>query len=165
MADDTRLADTAAALLQVAADGLVAAGRTPPERQYVTSGAPAYDCEQLVVALVRLYPGVPFQDDPSLPVLRCVLLRSATFAVHLVRCIPTLKEGVRGGSTMPAAADLDASGMDLLTDALVLPKVVVGAWHARTFLDTCDQMGVREVLPAEPQGGFGGTIMIVDVQV
>lgn len=164
MSDNTKLADTAAALLQVCVDGLTTAGLTVPERQYVSSGSVAYDCEQLVVTLERLYPAVPFQDDPGAPVLRMTLLRAATLGVHLVRCIPTLSDGPRG-DVFPTPADLDASGMALLTDALVLPKVITTAWRADTFLGTCDQMGIREVLPAEPDGGFGGTICRVDVQL
>lgn len=161
----TRLADTCATLLQVVADGLEGEGITVPERRYVTSGAPAYDCEQLVVALTRLYPAIPFQDDPALPVLRAVLLRAASVAVHLVRCVPTPTQSSRGGAALPTAAALDDAGMTLLTDALMMPVVTVRAWHDGSFLSTCEQMGVREVLPAEPDGGFGGTIMLLDFQV
>lgn len=160
----TRLADTADSLLNVVAAGLAAAGQPVPERQYVAEGPPAYDCEQLVVALVRLYPGLPFLEDPSAPVLKATLLRSATLAVHVVRCIPTLKSGPRGGEVFPTPAELQASGMAVLTDAYVMPTCVVRAWHDGTFLGLCDAMGVRELVPAEPQGGFGGSIMTVDMQ-
>lgn len=165
MSDDTKLADTAQTLLEVVAAGLATAGLSVPTRQYVTAGSVAYDCEQLVVSLERLYPGIPFADDPANPVLRCVLLRAASLTVHLVRCIPVLHDGPRGGTIVPTSDELGASGAGLLTDALVVPKVIVAAWHANEFLGTCDQMGVREVLPAEPDGGFSGTITRVDVQV
>lgn len=165
MADPiTKLADTADALLTVVADGLTAAGLQVPVRTYVADGPPAYDCEQLVVALVRLYPGLPFQDDPGQPVLKATLLRSATLAVHLVRCLPAMKSGPRGADVFPTQDELNTSGMRVLTDAYVLPTSVVAAWHAGTFLGLCDAMGVRELVPAEPQGGFGGSILTVDVQ-
>lgn len=131
-----------------------------PARQYVADGPPAYDCEQVVVALVRLYPGLPFLENPSAPVLQATLLRTVTLAVHVVRCIPTVSD--RGKA--PSAAVLGASGVRVLTDAYMVPTSLVRAWHAGTFRGRCESFGIREAVPAEPSGGFGGTIVTMDAQ-
>lgn len=135
-------------------------GLALPARRYVAEGPPAYDCEQVVVAFARSYPGLPFQENPAAPVLRATLLRSVTLAVHVVRCIPTISD--RG--VFPKVEALDASARNLLVDAFLVPGALVRGYHAGAFAGLCDGFGVREVVPAEPSGGFGGIIATVDVQ-
>lgn len=156
----TRVYDLGAAILAAIQAAYVTAGVALPDRAYVAEGPPAYDCEQIVVAFTRMYPGLPFRDDPTAPVLKAVLLRSVTFAVHVVRCIPVVDDY----GNAPSAEMLDGTAAAVLTDAYLLPTSVVKAWHAGDLSGTCDEFGVREVVPAEPSGGFGGTIMQVDAQ-
>lgn len=156
------------ALAQAVLDTVVAAYAAEaielPDRRYTTSGAVAYDCEQVVVSLVRLYPGIAFLEDPSQPVLKATLLRSVQLAVHVVRCIPTLKDGTGPINPFPTATELDDSGQQLLVDAYMLPTSIVRAWHDGDLSTYCSTLGVRELVPAEPDGGFGGSILSIDAQ-
>lgn len=154
--------DLGAQVLAVIEAAYATAGVDLPDRRYVTAGAVAYDCEQLVVSLTRMYPGIAFLEDPAAPVLKATLLRSVTFAVHLVRCIPTLTEGKT--TVWPTPAALNASGEQILQDAYLLPTSVVKAWHDGSLSSACDTLGIREAIPAEPMGGFGGMILAIDAQ-
>lgn len=153
----------ATAVLDTVVAAYAAATIDLPDRRYTTSGAVAYDCEQVVVSLVRLYPGIAFLEDPSQPVLKATLLRSIQLAVHVVRCIPTLKDSP-AGDVFPEPTELDASGQELLVDAYMLPTCIVRAWHDGDLSSYCSTLGVRELVPAEPDGGFGGSILSIDAQ-
>lgn len=160
-ANPTRLYDLAAGVLAAVETTYQAEGIDLPERRYVADGPPAYDCEQVVVALVRMYPGLPFQEDPGQPVLKMRLLRSVTLAVHVVRCIPVLDNQ----GNPPTAAAIDASGANVLQDSWMLPWAMLEGHRQQLFAPLCDTIGMRELTPAEPSGGFGGSILLLDAQL
>ena len=99
-------------------DGYSVEGITLPERQYLTLGTPANDCEQLVVSWQQSYLGVP-GDEASAP-QNCDAPRSAVFVVQLSRAMPVVND--RGRS--PAAAVIQESSEALLVDAHVLTNIV-----------------------------------------
>jgi hypothetical protein len=70
-----------------------------PARQYWTMGAPAIDCEQVVVSFVQMYLGAP-GDEASTP-QRCNVPRSAVLTITVARAIPTVGQTGR----TPTAVD------------------------------------------------------------
>lgn len=157
----TAIYDLAAAALAAVEDEYAFADVALPARRYVAEGPPAYDCEQVVLAFVRGYPGVPFAENAAGLAERAMYVRSVTLALHVVRCIPVVDDKGRP----PKVPALDASASLILTDAFLVPTSLVRAYHAGAFAGICDTFGIREVLPAEPQGGYGGTIVTFDVQL
>lgn len=122
-----------------------------PERRYWTIGAPAIDCEQLVVSFVQAYLGTP-GDEASTP-QRCHMPRSAVISISVAREIPTVGQGGRAptGTTIEQASYISA----------------VDAWVLLDSLDQFDQwdelgsgMGViATVEGTTPAGGFQVTTM------
>lgn len=122
-----------------------------PERRYWTIGAPAIDCEQLVVSFVQAYLGTP-GDEASTP-QRCQMPRSAVISISVAREIPTVGQGGRppSGQTIEEASYISA----------------VDAWVLLESLNQFDQwdevgsgMGViATVEGTTPAGGFQVTTM------
>lgn len=160
-ANPTRLYDLAAGVLAAVETTYQAENIPLPDRRYVSDGPPAYDCEQVVVALVRMYPGLPFQEDPGQPILKLTLMRSVTLAVHVVRCIPV----VNNAGKAPSVDAMEASGLTVLTDSWMLPWAMLEGHRQQVFAELCDTIGMRELTPAEPLGGFGGSILLLDAQL
>lgn len=148
----TKVADLAEELLASVATRLEDAGLTVPSRQYVTVGEVALDCpEQLVVAvtgLVHAFPG----EEAAMAI--CAPPRSVALSVWLTRCVPTVQEN----GDPPTAAALNASGVELATDAWVLPYVI---WEGHRADDdgwgeACDSILLGPVIPYGPSGQTGG---------
>lgn len=122
-----------------------------PERRYWTIGAPAIDCEQLVVSFVQAYLGTP-GDEAATP-QRCHMPRSAVISISVAREIPTVGQGGRppSGQTIEQASYISA----------------VDAWVLLESLNQFDQwdevgsgMGViATVEGTTPAGGFQVTTM------
>lgn len=122
-----------------------------PDRQYVTSGQPAQDCEQVTVAFQQMYIGPP-GDEASAP-QRCDGPRSATFQIAITRCISV---GDKRGNP-PTAAQLQADARRLMRDATILMNSV-------NELD--DYLGVIVTLEAtDPEGGMQSVVMSVTLGV
>lgn len=138
---------------------LTAAGIVLPTRRYVWVGAVAVDCEQVVVSYEQSFLGLPGLQDAS--AIQCSVLRSAQFAISIIRCVPSPD---RSG-TPPSVESLDAVATVMLTDALELMRQVVTGYRDRDFSSTCDSMSILNVVPVGPSGGYGGVTMHVQVQV
>lgn len=161
---DTRLADTASELLDNLATALTNEGLDVPERQYVHAGQVSYDftgrnCTDLFVvswmisAQGEIGVGIP-------PVIKCAVPMSARFDIHLIRCVPTLRQ-TAGKPIFPSAEDLHASGEQIMTDAMTLAKVIVAEATAKTLFSGKEflTVGIGQVTPYGPQGGAGGTVV------
>jgi len=110
-----------------------------PFRRYWTLGAPAVDCEQVVVSLIQMYVGAP-GDEATSP-RRCSDPRSATITVTVSRQVPTV--GPSGKA--PAAETIES-------------YAEVSAYDAWILLDSAAQLDTWE------QGGYGvGVIATVEV--
>lgn len=123
-----------------------------PERQYVTDGTPAWDCEQLTVQMERTFNGLP--DQPTVAPLDCLLVRTAIFVIELVRCIPVVEDEL-GNAVVPAADEISASARRILGDQALIVNAVVGAQRAGE-LAGCRGLTIVDWENAEPQGGLGG---------
>jgi hypothetical protein len=85
-----------------------------PTRCYWTMGAPAIDCEQLVVSFVQVYLGSP-GDQASTP-QRCHMPRTAVLTISISREIPTVGQNGRP----PAASQIEDASRLSAVDAWVL---------------------------------------------
>lgn len=111
-----------------------------PIRRYWTLGAPAVDCEQVVVSLIQMYVGAP-GDEATTP-RRCSDPRSATINVAVSRKVPTVGQNGRS----PSAESIESFAE-------------ISAYDAWIMLDSAAQLDVWE-----PAGGFGvGVIATVEV--
>lgn len=111
-----------------------------PFRRYWTLGAPAVDCEQVVVSLIQMYVGAP-GDEATSP-RRCSDPRSATINVSLSRQVPTVGQNGKA----PSAETIESYAEICAYDAWIL-------------LDSAAQLDTWE-----PGGGYGvGVIATVEV--
>jgi hypothetical protein len=112
-----------------------------PFRKYWTLGAPAVDCEQVVVSLIQMYVGAP-GDEATSP-RRCSDPRSATINVSVSRQVPTV--GPSGKA--PSAENIES-------------YAEISAYDAWILLDSAAQLDTWE-----PSGGYGvGVIATVEVK-
>lgn len=121
-----------------------------PERQYVTGGQVAIDCEQLVVEVMRVFTGLPGAEVVR-PV-DCAVPRSAEIRIWLIRCVPVVKDS----GDAPSAGELDTSGKKLLTDGWVLTWGLLAEYRDGNFLSQCDKLAIGNLLSVGPDGAYGG---------
>lgn len=131
-------ADACATVLTVVDQALTDCGRPPITTKMVAAGEVAWDdiCGLLAVAPEQIYRSevfpVPAPADRPCPgaVIAMRLL------VLLVRCVPTLRET----GTAPAAAALQSTSVELLTDAAVVWGAVTNGlpedWSLAEFTQT-----------------------------
>ena len=148
--------DVAAHVLDVVAAGLTDAGVDVPERRYVAPGPlPAWDCEQLTVALVR--PAVP--GTPGREVARsrpCGGPRFVEVRVELVRCAP-VGDGEEPATVeeLTACAQGLSADVEALRKALDDPVALVGRPGPTTL--------VGPVTTTGPEGGLVAVGALVQV--
>lgn len=123
----TALHDAALELLTVAVDALAGTDAGAPDRQYVSPGPPAFDCEQVTVHAGAIGDAQTAPLAPALaPAMRDATTGHvflATLVVTAIRCTPALAGP--DGSTFPAPADLQASALVTQTDAWAIWNRIV----------------------------------------
>jgi hypothetical protein len=123
------------------------AGVDLPSRRYWTLSMPAVDCEQLVVAFVQAYMGLP-GDEAARP-QPCTAPRTAAVDVYVSRCVPTV--GTRGKA--PEQDAIQVASEQLAIDAYLLLDIAAN-------LETWDMTGmpglgvVATVDVSDPQGSY-----------
>lgn len=147
-----RVYGTARAVLDQLVTRLPALGVTDvPDRQYVSIGLPALDCEQLVVSIDRI---VGHEGNPGTETtapLRCLVMRAVELTVWLLRCAPTVGDS----GDPPAAADIDASSEQVAGDPQAVLQALLGAYRDG---DVGSQWGVvfMDWRAITPEGGLVG---------
>jgi len=129
-----------------------------PSRRYWTFGAPAVDCEQLVVSMIQMYVGTP-GDEANEP-RRCNDPRSATLNIAVSRVAPISQPN----GNPPSAEEIQNASEVSAYDAWILMESVnqldvwgeVGAYG----------LGVIATVDAEaPEGGFATTRMTITLAI
>lgn len=144
----------------VASEVLEAAGIAVPKRTFVTFGEVADDCDLMAVAFQGMYTGNPGFPDPRAEGSGFVT-RSASFEIRRVRCVYSADE--RGKP--PSATQMDEDAEEVLTDLWVLHQGLVARKHAKTFLTSCQNFTIGNILPVGPVGGMGGGIIPIEVEL
>jgi hypothetical protein len=124
-----------------------------PSRCYWTMGAPAIDCEQLVVSFVQMYLGTP--GDQAATPQRCHMPRTAVLTISIAREIPAV--GLNGRP--PTAEKIEAGSALSAVDAWILMDSMkqFDPWD-----DTSLGIGViATVDAATAEGGF----QVVNMQI
>ena len=148
------LSDTAADLRDAVVAALAAAGRPAFPRVYVSDGGNvAYDCEQLVVAVEDIRPGLP--GEAGTVQLDTRVTWTAIIAVHALRCAPTIADD----GTPPTPAEIDASAAVILADADALLR---GAYD---FAQACRRAATATLTFPGPTGGYAVAVMRLEVHV
>lgn len=133
-----------------------------PDRRFVANGAIADDCEQLAVAVQRIFQGTPDGETALVDDVAGAGLRSIDLIVRLTRdCQPLMDHT----NDVVDAADIDAAGRVLLIDGWLLRKIVTAAKRAGDILSACDKAVIGPCVSFGPQGGFGGWELTIRAQV
>lgn len=93
------------------------AGHALPGRQYITTGSPAFDCEQLTVSFMNIESGLP--DQAPRPGVPCNDPSTGTFLIDLVRKGPQ-GTGRPNSSIVPPPDKLSDFGRVQMRDAKLL---------------------------------------------
>lgn len=166
---DSRLLDVANTILTNLATALTTAGIDVPTKQIVTTGDLAHDfqaakcAEQFSITWDGAFQGQVSQSGSLVnQAIRCSMPLVAQFSLALLRCVPVVKN--RG--TAPSDAELNASGEQLLIDAMTLPAVLIDTHVAGTLLDdACTLLGIVSLQSFGPQGGVGGVVLSIQVSL
>lgn len=166
MAPDARLTTAANDLLDNLTAALTTAGINVPTRSYVHAGQIAHDfaganCADAFIVAWDLNA----QGQVSVPAvpgfIKCSMPLAAQFTIALLRCVPVFKTGAGGKPLAPTEGELQASGEQIMDDAMTLCATIVDLAAARTLLSAGESntIGIGSVAAYGPQGGVGGTIV------
>lgn len=140
-----------------------------PSRAYVSQGLAAIDCEQLTVSVYTVT-----QADTSpraLPLDRQFRttkfhsLNIVPITVQLIRCCPNATLNNRQQPILPSVAELAASSAELYADGWQLWNGLQTAKRLGAFAGICREFSIDPLLPIQPQGGFTGWAVPVEVQL
>lgn len=132
-----------------------------PTRRYVANGVPALDApDQLTVQVARPYLGRPGREDASIP-RGGAFTKTVELSVMLTRCVPVLKDD----GTAPTVAKLDASAQEILRDGSLLFDGLTRVIARGELFDTCEDVALGPMVPYGPEGGSGGWVLTVAVQL
>lgn len=158
------LADLAGSLLQASIDVLDEAStqdpaaRPAPASRFVGHGTITWDCELLAVHVAKVAPKVVDPRNEA-----CAVVPEALLMVTLLQCMPKL--GPKGEP--PSAAEIDASGRQLLVDGRALYGGLLRLWSTKVWPDglACHLVKWGQLEPLPASGGLGGWRIDVRVQV
>ncbi len=146
--------------------GYAVEGVPLPDRQFVSPGLPAWDCELLAVQAERTFghAGNLATEvlEPQLPAAGHAL-RGVTCAVWLIRCVPTIHDD-GSNVTVPSVTEEEAAAAVILRDAQLLLNVLVAAQRAGD-LPSCSGVAFEQWTNVGPQGGLGGGVLRVRLMV
>jgi hypothetical protein len=158
----THLFDIAGVLKTEVIDIYALAGIGLPDRQVITEGGVAWDCELLGIELRQVRRGNPGPEAdasrgvPLTPL--CVSHRSAEFHIWIVRCVPAPSDS----GDPPSVTDIEAAAQDIYTDAWLLPSGIQEAAAAGSLGAPCSGVFVGPAIIVGPQGGFVAVDLLVE---
>ena len=127
-----RFYQVAVAILDAVKAAYLADGTDLPARQYVANGEVAFDCDQLVVQVPRIFTGLPGAEQ-SLP-LKLASPVSMQAVVWLLRCVPIIDDGGRE----PTPEAIQESAQEILRDAALLRTGLIQGWQDGDLGSLCD---------------------------
>lgn len=168
---DSAVVDLSAAILAALVEGWPVFAAPPfnypdlaalPDRRYVWAGPlPAYDCEQVVVAVERTFGS---EGNPSLerivPISDGVpYLRTLVAGIHVIRCITdfTADSGSVTGPGIATAATMTKESNAILTDVDVVLECLIRAQNVGK-LAGCGDLALENWRATTAQGGLAGGI-------
>ncbi len=85
--------------------------------------------------------------------------------VQLVRCYPGATANGRQAPALPRTADLTQASVELYADGWQLWNGLQTAKRLGAFKGVCREFALDPMLPIQPQGGFAGWTIPVEVQL
>ena len=155
VAPASRVYDVAKALLDAT---ISYHGGALPDRQYVSAGAPAWDCELVAVwceSTGSVEGGAELDAFESQRRLAGHTMRAGTFVVTIVRCTPAVPEMVGQQIKQTSVDEENAAAVDLYQDAQMIINAIREAEEAGE-LGTCNSVVFDTWVPIGPDGGFVG---------
>lgn len=163
MIPESRIFDIAQACLDAVVAHYITEGVVLPDRQYVSNGLPAFDCEQVTVHVPETFgiTGTPLGENPSDQYRDAGhAMRAGIFAVTIVRCVPTIDDN---GQPPAVALEVTASQV-IYADAVLSLNALIVAEGAGD-LPGCGSVVFRSWTNENPQGGFGGGTLRVAISL
>lgn len=164
------LGEAAAALLELIETTAAAEDVVLPERRYVTASAAgneAWDCEQVVVALLQLNPATSAGGQPqewiggSHTAGGSVTLPELFLQAQIVRCIPTVKSN-RAGVVLTTQVEEHAAGLAAMQDAALLHAVRVQVMKDASLTGGAGaDVRLGAIIPSGGEGGYAGVALLV----
>lgn len=149
----TRIYDVCADLLGAVVNNH---GGTLPDRQFVSPGAPAFDCEGLMVWCERT---AGFDGDVLVETTTSILpgashtMRAGTFVVTLTRCAPNVVSDDGGNLTLPTTDEEDEAAQLVYEDGQRVLNALVEAEKAGE-LPLCHSLAFIDWRVLGPYMGF-----------
>lgn len=143
-------------LLATAVDALTCSGIEPPDRQLVTHGLPAWDCEQISV---HVDPAIWAPLDTRQQT--CQIVPRITLNLTVVRCWPTQE-----GRQAPTATTITDAAAAMNADLWVLMRTFARHQADGTLFEgvSCQSTKLGPISTLQPSGGFAAWQMAVIVQ-
>jgi len=130
-----------------------------PERRLRSPGLPAYDCDELVIWVERVFPfdgNVTVETVPTLYADPAYMTRGAELSICILRCLP---DGDAQGNP-PAVADEEAATAAILADPVLIWQALIAA-HEDETLPGCGAMAFGSWESVTPDGLLGGGVVRV----
>lgn len=170
MSGATSLYDLAKELLDfcvVALDELPAGA---PERAYVATGLPAFDCEQLTVHAFQVGEAPTAPSATPMDLMRRANPYPRINLVYLVitivrECYPGPVGGGPVGPSLPEVADLVAASEKSYADAWQVWNALSAGLRDGGLFDQCTFVGWQPAQPAGPSGNMVGWTIPLQVQI
>ncbi len=169
MGSATDLNGLALEVLEVCEAALALLPAGVPVRSYVAHGLPAIDCEQLTVSVYT----VPQADtsprvlplDRQFKVAKYGSVNLVFLTVQLVRCYPQPTAGGRQVNLLTRVQDLAAFAELINADGWQLWNGLQSAKRLGSFGGACREFSMDPLLPIQPQGGFAGLAIPIEIQL
>lgn len=126
---------------------LTIAGRTVPDRQYVTAGEVVDDCEQLAVSYIRHYGTNGNAAAEVVAPITCDIVLAAEFEIRLTKCYPA--------QSLPEADEINTAGIRAVLDSQAL-ELSIYSLGSREW-------ALRPLVVAGPTGGFIASSIVIGV--
>lgn len=155
-----RAFEVASAVLTAVEDHYGNEGVGLPARRYVADGpVVVHDCEQIAVAVERIFMGSVAQQ--VLEPVTCYHERVAVIAVHTIRCSPPPKV-VGQKATPPSPSAISESAAMTLADAVLVENALLEA-HREARLGQVSGLAFEDWNGIGPGGNLVGGILRVRV--
>ena len=131
-------------------------GGVLPDRQFVSAGAPAWDCELVAVWCERTGPydgEVNVEQPSSFSPSAAHSLRYGTFVVSIARCTPAVPDSKAGKIILPTVGDEESAATELYEDAQRIANGLLEAEQAGA-LPGCHGIAGVDWRVVGPSGGF-----------
>lgn len=163
MIPDSRIFDIAQACLDAVVAHYLTEAVDLPDRQYVSNGLPAFDCEQITVHVENTFgiTGTPLGENPTDQYRDAGhAMRAGVFAITIIRCVPMLDDD---GNAPTVAREVTASQAIYADAVLVLNALIVAEGNGD--LPGCGAIVFRSWTNENPQGGYGGGTLRVSISL